>query len=167
MTLSYLGWIPDGDAGTFATLRRMARVANQAQVDPLTVSTAHTIVLPCTPRNTVCYAQRIRAWLAARFQFVPDALDVDTAREPHYLLEQLNRQGVMTGDCDDAAVIAAALGKAIGLPARFQVLRFASQDNAFAHVYAELDTGQGWLDMDVTKPRGPVESPTATVPFDV
>lgn len=169
MTLSYLGWIPEGDPGTWATLKRMAKLANRAQVDPLTVETAHTIVMPCEPRNTDCYATAIRRWLGARFRFVPDALDVETTREPHYLLEQLESwgQGTMTGDCDDVATLGAALGKAVGLPARFTVLAFRSLDDSWGHVYAELETERGWVDLDVTKPRGPVEPPSRMATYDV
>jgi transglutaminase-like putative cysteine protease len=147
----------------------MAKLANRAQVDPLTVETAHTIVVPCTPRNLDCYAGAIRRWLGAHFRFVPDATDVETTREPHYLLEQLESwgQGLMTGDCDDVATLGAALGKAVGMNARFMVLGFRSLENAWGHVYAELESDRGWVDLDVTKPRGPVEPPSRNMTFDV
>lgn len=164
-----LGWLPDGDAGTVATLKRMAKLARRAQADPLTVETAHRIVSGCTPRDADCYAAAIRRWLTASFVFVPDALDVETVREPHYLLEQLFGWGAgrMSGDCDDAATLGAALGKAIGLDARFHVLGFASMGDAYGHVFAELQTGAGWFGLDVTKPRGPVEPASRELFFPV
>jgi transglutaminase-like putative cysteine protease len=163
-----LGWLPSDDGGTVRTLAAMASLANLAQVDPLTVETAHRIALRVPPRDTLGYAQAIRRWLASNFRFVPDALDVETARAPHYLLTMQRQQGgLITGDCDDAAVLGAALGKSLGLRARFRTLAFPSLGNTFGHVYAELETDQGWLDLDVTKPRGPVESASRTLTYPV
>lgn len=168
MTLG-LSWIPSDDAGTRLTLARMADLVNgpEGQADPLVNETAHQIVLRVPPRDTLGYARAIRAWARSRFRFVPDPLDVETLRSPHYMLSHTDHLGgLMMGDCDCAALLA-ALGKAIGLPARFVVLGFSSLDNAWGHVYAELGTDQGWLDLDVTKPRGPVESPSRTMTYDV
>jgi transglutaminase-like putative cysteine protease len=168
VTLSGLSWIPDGDAGTYSTLARMAQVVNLGQINPLTVDAAHRIVSGCRPRDSGCYAYTIRAWLARWFRFVPDALDVETLRTPDYLLQELATRGAMTGDCDDAAVLGAALGKAVGLPARFVVLGFASAGDAFGHVYAQLQTQAGnWVSLDVTKPRGPLEPPSRTLAYDI
>lgn len=165
--LAFLGWIPTGDAGIRATIEKMAGFANAAQADPLTVETAHRIVRTCRARDTRCNGLRIRAWLAGNFRFVPDSVDVETFRTPEYLLHQLAEWGYMTGDCDCAATLGAALGKAIGMPARFVVLGFPSMSDAYGHVYAELETDSGWVDLDVTKPRGPVESASRTLLYDV
>lgn len=167
MTLAYLGWIPQGDAGTLATLRKMRDRAVLAQVDPLTMDTAHRIVVGETPRNTEGYALAIREWLRDNFRFVPDSRDVDTMRDPHKLLLQLAADGKMTGDCDDLAMLAAAFGLAVGLTPRFTVLGFPSMQDQYGHVYAELETDRGWVAIDTTKPRGPVETPSRTLEFPV
>lgn len=166
MTVAYLGWVaPWDNSRTF--LRKMAQTANQAQVDPLTVETAHRIVRGETPRNDTGYALAIRQWLRDNFRFVPDQRDVDTTREPHYLLLELARDGKMTGDCDDLAVLGAALGLAVGLSPRFKVLEFPSLENQAGHVYAELETSSGWVDLDTTKPRGLLEQPSRILVYPV
>jgi transglutaminase-like putative cysteine protease len=141
-----------GDAQTRATLRIMRDVANQSLVDPAVVETAIDIVRYVDGRNTVQLARSIRAWLADRIRFLPDPLvDGDFLRTPRFLLNEIHSYGFARADCDDTATLAAALGKAAGLPARFVVLAFFDRRAPYAHVFTELETAEGWLECDVTE----------------
>lgn len=145
-------WIPGGDLGAMQTLREMRRLVNESLYQPLLINTAHEIVTPCRARDTGCQAAAIRAWLAAHFRFVPDPRGVELLRTPAVLLEWIEQQGFVTGDCDDAAVLAAALGKAVGLMASFVVVGFRTTGAPFTHVFTLLRTRDGWAEMDVTRP---------------
>lgn len=68
------------------------------------------------------------------------------------MLQKIFKEGAANGDCDDVAILGAALGMAVGLPASFVLVGF-DRNEPFQHVYTELYTGlQGWAEMDVTAP---------------
>lgn len=67
------------------------------------------------------------------------------------MLNEWRLWGYATGDCDDAAILSAALALAMGLPVRWVLLGF-SPGGAYRHVYAEACQGGRWVDFDVTKP---------------
>ena len=94
---------------------------------------------------------RIRAFLAAHVRFQLDPLGVELIRTPSYLLRQIEDTGRAEGDCDDVAVLGAALGMAAGIPARYVLVGLTPGD-PFEHVYAELLTAWGPVDLDTTRP---------------
>lgn len=96
----------------------------------------------------------IRDWLKDRVKFLRDARDAEQNFEVTWMLKQIEHYGFVNVDCDDAAVLAAALGKSIGLRARFVCAAFGSKLAGFAHVWTDLSSPIGkpdWLDMDVTR----------------
>lgn len=140
------------DAQTRATLRTMRDVAIRAARSPRVVETAVRIVRGVSGRDFTSMAAEIRQWLEEHIRFIPDPrIDGEVLRTPRYLLEQIDREGQAAGDCDDVATLAAALGKSVGLRARFVVLAFAP-GGPFRHVFTELHTPRGWREMDVTEP---------------
>jgi transglutaminase-like putative cysteine protease len=154
-----------GDAGTLDDLSVMVGLVNQSLVNPLVVSTARTLAVNSAPaRDQYRQAIGIRSWLARYFRFVDDPAGLELLRDPENLLREYFATGRMIGDCDEAAVLGAALGKAIGIPAYFTVLAFAESDGGsgmFSHVFASLLTDDGRsVSLDVTKPPGSVPAPT-------
>lgn len=102
--------------------------------------------------------------MAARFRFLRDPAGVELVHHPRVLLDRLRKEGYVQGDCDDAAILGAALGKVIGLPARFVVVGFRGPRGPLTHVYAEVSDGSRWVDLDVTAPaQGFVVPPTRRV----
>lgn len=95
----------------------------------------------------------IRAWIVSRFQFVRDPRNVELLKSPRYMVREWERTGRITGDCDDAAILGAALSLACGYCVRWVLLGF-HPGAPFKHVYAEASpTGRDpWTDYDVTKP---------------
>lgn len=148
-----------GDYGARQTLRRMRDLVNRSLTVPLVVETANGIAALVPPRDYVGIAKAIRSWMTQRFRFVRDPLGVELLRDPVYQLNQLSTLGYISGDCDDAAVLGAALAKSVGIGARFVAVSF--QPGApLVHVYTVLtgrmDGGIGSLgpgiDLDVTRP---------------
>ncbi len=105
-----------------------------------------------------CQFDALRAWLVTVWRFVRDPAAVELVHRPERLLDEYSCQGYIDGDCDDAAVLGASLGKAVGFPARYVVLGFHGPRSLFTHVYTELMVRPGlWGDLDVTRPpRRPV-----------
>lgn len=147
---------PPGDGLTLRTLEEMRRVARRAAADPVIVAAAVDAVRHVDGRDRRALALAIRDWLATRIAFLADpAIDGDVLRTPRHLVGEVALYGRARGDCDDVATLAAALGLAVGLRARYVVLAWGRPGDVRApwrHVYAELWTGDGWQELDVTAP---------------
>ena len=101
----------------------------------------------------------IRRWLAAHWRFVSDPVTAELLQDPRTTLRTIlepGGPGEASGDCDDAALLGAALGMAVGLPVRWRVLGFAGNGGTYGHVMGYLWTGGRWLDLDVTRPLSPL-----------
>lgn len=145
----------------------MQALVNRSTRHPLVVNTARRIVAPLGRTDVVHQWRAIRAWLAARWQFVPDPADVETVMTPPEQLARYRQDGVLRGDCDDAATLAAAFVKALGMRARFVVLGFFSPRDPYRHVYAEVQGPEGWLDFDITRGSGVHPTPVRAATVEV
>lgn len=142
-------WIPAGHLGIEWTVRRMRRLVAASLGSPLLVASARNIV--GRSQSSTEAAERIRAFLESGVRFTFDPRGVELLKPPDMMLEEIEQRGEAVGDCDDVAVLGAALGRAIGLPARFVLLAFA-HGAPFEHVYTELLTEGGWRELDTTRP---------------
>jgi transglutaminase-like putative cysteine protease len=140
-----------GDLGAWQTLRKMRALVNASLTDPVVVAAAKEAVAACAAGDYECNAFQVGYWLGERFQFVRDPVDVELLHEPRYMLDAITSRGFFQGDCDDAAVLGAALGKAIGLRARLRAIGF-DKVGPFSHVIADVRTPRGWVQLDVTRP---------------
>lgn len=170
MTLISRSTIGFGDYGSAQTLDRMRELVNRSLSVPLVVETANGIAASRPPRDYLGIALAIRHWLASNFRFVRDPVGVELLRDPEYQLRQWMTYGYITGDCDDVAVLGAALGKAVGIGARFVAVGF-QPNRPLVHVFAVLtgrgDGGMGSLgrgvELDVTRPPGTTAKPIRKV----
>lgn len=117
------------------------------QVDhPRIGETARTIV--AGERDPVRAAARLRAWVHDTLikrptASVPNAVQVLESR---------------TGDCNEHAVLLAALARALGLPARV-VAGLVYADGAFLyHAWNEVWVGSGWLSVDPAFDQAPADA---------
>lgn len=143
--------IAGGDVGSMQTLGFMRTLVNKSLVDPHVVAAAKDAVADCPQGDHECNALAVERWLAEHFHFVRDPRGVELLHEPTYMVQVVARRGLFAGDCDDAAVLGAALGKSVGLRARFRAIGFR-RSGPLAHVIADVRTPRGWLPLDVTKP---------------
>lgn len=144
--------IDDGDAGVAQTIGIMQRLVNDSLSDTTVIQAARNIVAGSGSRDYDAQAQAIRAWLLDHFTFVRDPFGQETIGTPKFQLDQIASQYYVQGDCDDVAVLAAALGKAVGMPAVFVTLGFDGPSGPFSHVYTALFGRTTWHSMDVTRP---------------
>ena len=147
--------IPNGDDGTVATLREMARLVREDVIHPLVRELAASIIKPIGVFDTLAWCEAIRAWCAAYVQFVRDPSDRELLHSPEAMVRQWRETHRILGDCDDAAILAAALAVSVGCRARFVAAAFLDKRNPFGHVWAEIapptGTGDGWIECDVTR----------------
>jgi hypothetical protein len=144
---------PPGVA-TSQTIAGMVKLVRESLTEPDVREQAHSIVRGCDGRDYGCQFRSLRAWLARVWRFRRDPWGVEWVTAPLRQLAYIRASGTMRGDCDDAAVLGAALGMALGFAARFVLLGFEPSPKVWAHVYTELLVpGLGWQDVDVTRPR--------------
>lgn len=136
-----------GVAATFDTLNRMRRLVRSSSAQPIVRWTAQHIVAGQGPRVADQVAA-LREWLAGNVEFLRDPRGVEHLTAPADLLAEGYQRGLMQGDCDDIAMLGAALGMAIGLPARFYVVG----RQRYEHVFTALGTPDGseWWQLDTS-----------------
>jgi len=102
------------------------------------------------------YVEGVRHFVTSSMVLVgePDELVVS----PRVMLSNILERGRTYGDCDDAAVLVAALLYAIGIRSRFKAIAQAP-DGSYQHVFTEYNFGGGWIPLDTTNLSPPVYLP--------
>ena len=144
--------LPGGGQQTVVTLGRMAELVRQGMTDATVRDVALSIVSGCRERDDRCQLARLRTWLKRRWVFQRDPHAVEWTTSPAKQLAIIRAQGMMRGDCDDAAVLGATLGAALGFAPRFVVLGWLGDRGPYSHVFTELQARGQWFDLDVTRP---------------
>jgi transglutaminase-like putative cysteine protease len=158
-------WNAPGDTGNRDTAANMAAMARSRRSDPAVSAAWVDIAGQVVPPTTYDEGMMLRSWLAQHFQFQRDPTgtgvfggteELELLQDPLLMLQQITQSYVARGDCDDAAILGAAL--ALGAPVPFSGVRFAlvglDANQPYEHVYAEILTSRGWLDLDVTRRAG-------------
>jgi transglutaminase-like putative cysteine protease len=121
------------------------------------------VVGSVAPRDVGGQIQTIAHWLDAHFRYLSDPVGVELLRDPGGAFTEIRQRGYTQGDCDEAAMLAATLGMANGIPARFRALAFYSPTAPYSHVVCDLlGPGRQWIPIDITKPADMEIPPTAT-----
>lgn len=139
---AFLGAIPEGDAGVKATLQIMVGVVRKTKTSLPVVTLARSIVKSCPTKDYVCEAAALQRYVQQKIRYTRDINNVETVQFP----EQTLQMG--TGDCDDMAVLLAALAESVGFPTRFAAIGLSG--GGFEHVLTQLMIpGQGWVSAEV------------------
>lgn len=152
-------YIPPTADGIATTLRTMATMARN------TGSLTHRVAadLDSYARNAgLDFPTYLRGWMAEHWQEYADPFSVELLRSPDLQLHEFLvlrghpgiEHGKMRGDCDDIAVLGAALGLARGFTARYVAVG-TDGTGVPTHVYAELlEMGSmgRWADLDILRP---------------
>ena len=128
----------------------MAELVRNSLADSRVRDQAIELVRMMTITNYTEFARAVSDWVRDHYQTIgePD----ETLIPPAEQIEKIDRNGTVYADCDDAAMLVAALCCAVGLPARFRAV-FPLADGGFSHVFVETDVGVGegkWLALDPT-----------------
>lgn len=143
--------LPSSDIGTYLTIATMRAMVYAEYLTPTVRLTASEIVAGIGGKDSVSQIHAIREWLDAHTEFLRDPDGVEMLHGPVWQVQQIRKNGVVQVDCDDVAMLSAAIGKAIGLRARFVVIAFGG---SYRHVFTELSPRGGapiWIDMDTTR----------------
>jgi transglutaminase-like putative cysteine protease len=147
--------LPSGEAGTDITIEMMARMAmGKYGAGSLRMrELAASIVRDVPEKDVRGEIDAIHRWVQNRLRYVNDPATAEMLVHPESLAFDPD---VRTGDCDDHAMLEAALLAAIGRPTRFVVIARNPRD-AFQHVYLEAHDGREWVPLDpiMKKPQQP------------
>lgn len=148
--------MPDGEAGTRATLKVMASLVRRYRKNIAVRSLALDIVRPVSGhKNFRAMAAALCNWVRNNVQYVRDVNDVETLQTPLKTLD------LMQGDCDDQSTLLAALLEAVGFHTRFTAIK-TSTFGPFIHVLAEAQLGRNtWMPLETTEPWEPGTFPVS------
>lgn len=148
-------WMPGGDFGTYFTLAAMQRLVRDDAPDPTVRRIAIDAIDGTGINDAIGHIVAIRDYLSRHVIFLRDPFGSELLHGPKLLAAKILTEGVVHVDCDDVAMLSAAMGKAIGLRTRFVVVGFRSQNSPYRHVWTEISPGSGnpsWFEMDITRP---------------
>lgn len=146
--------IPDGFAGTTATIKEMARLAREASTDPKFVMWCRSLVSDLPGKDYVGEARRIHDVVKKHVRYVLDPRGMEMVADPRQTLFVEGQ-----GDCDDAACTIAAMALALGHGAAFKTVAVdPDRPDEFSHVYALIGVqkgmGEEWFAADTTQKSG-------------
>jgi hypothetical protein len=160
MTTVTQSTIADGDLGVAQTVAAMAGLVRSSIATPIVRQSVAQILTSIEPGDYLGQAYAVREWLSQHITFLRDPAGVELLHTPEWLIRAIFMSGTAKVDCDDVAILAAALMGAIGWRVAFVTVAFL--DNApFSHIYcsssppvAFLDSGgeQIWIEFDITRP---------------
>lgn len=141
-TTAKLEAIPDGVAGTKATLQLMRRIVRDYKKSMPVRLTAMRIVESAGPKQWVQEARNIQQFVRDRIRYLKDVRGVETIQTPDKTLE------LRQGDCDDKSILTASLLESIGHPTRFVAVSF--MPGIYSHVLVETLIGNKWVPVETT-----------------
>jgi transglutaminase-like putative cysteine protease len=134
-------YIPDGSVGTGLTLEKISQIVGFSLRRPVVRLVALSVLKRANVdgRNNVEVASAIFNFVKNKVRFVPDPVNVETLQCPETTL----RLGY--GDCDDQALLIAALMASVGLSVRFRTVGVNSENHS--HIFTEVFLND-WVSAD-------------------
>lgn len=141
------GPLSPGKAGTVETVRMMRTLVREGVHDVAIRDVARRVIVAANARRPLEQLHALFRFVSDRVPFIRDPHDVELLQAPWVTLR---RRG---GDCDDKAILLAALIQAARLPFRV-LLRVIGADPTnparFSHVYTVASIGGRTIALDAT-----------------
>lgn len=131
----------------------MRQLAIAGEMSPLVREQAAFIVAGLG-RDQLNFAGAIAGWVEQHTRFLYDPLHFEAFTPADDTIALIDARGLAQVDCDDVAILTAALGLSVGLRARFVVVSFYTPTAPYEHVWAELSDAVGavWIPSDPSRP---------------
>jgi len=139
-------WIPGGLSGTRITLKLMRRYVDAAQSNPTVYQLARSIVSRAPGKDHAAEAAALYHWTRRHIAYRWDPAHHEAIQTAE------NTIRMRTGDCDDMAILIAALAESLGLKSRFMVGGY--KQGQYEHVWPEVFAGGRWVALDATEGHG-------------
>jgi len=102
--------------------------------DPAVRRAALDLVQTCYASNYEDFVFGVRSLFCRNFRWIDEPDEMVTP--PGRLLRSISETGCAWGDCDDGAVLSAALFYSVGFSVRFRAI-LEAPDGSFCHVFTE------------------------------
>lgn len=138
--------IPQGVPGVKTTLKLMQTLVRNYKKSPK-IRQAALDILASAGLEQKDYSGEVKAlfdFVRDRIRYVRDIRNVETINTPDSILDNA------AGDCDDKALLLAAMLESVGHPTGFRAVGF--RPGAFSHVLALTRIGPKWVPLDATEP---------------
>jgi len=136
--------IPDGKAGTVATLKIMREVTKAGKRALPVRNLALSLISELPQKDWFNEVKILHRFVRDKIRYVKDIHGIETVQTPEVTL------ALRAGDCDDKSVLLASLLESIGHPTSFVAVGFKPDD--FVHVYVETRIDKTWLPLETTEP---------------
>jgi transglutaminase-like putative cysteine protease len=145
----------DPDQQIQATIGGMRAMVDDAVLNGQVVQRVAKSIAASAPQfDKAAQISALYNWLAAHVRFSRDTFPTEHLRHPEQLIEEIQADGAAGADCDDLAMLAAALLRSMGFNAIF-VVAGRSELGRFEHVFPAFIDGTTIVPMDVQQ-REPV-----------
>ncbi len=98
-------------------------------------------------RNTQQVAEALYRWITHNINYVRDPWNIERIQSPDVTLKQ------KAGDCDDHAILSAALLQTLGIQTGFRILSRTGRN--YDHIYTVFRSPDGWKSFDTTVAKYP------------
>lgn len=153
----------DGWPGTDHTVKTIVRLVNESVTDPVVRRVAENIVRDIPERDKLGEIRAISRFVRSRIRYTGEP--VETIKTPRVLVDEIQRYGKATGDCDDHVVLALALHRMVGTQCDIPVISQRA-DGIANHIYIRCFVpGRGWVTDDLIMKKEPLgwEPPSSKV----
>jgi transglutaminase-like putative cysteine protease len=140
-----LSGIPSGQAGAIATMKQMRSLVRDAIRDPAQQIRECALNILRGVNTFSAQAGAIQAWVQNNIEYRHDPVDVELVQTPQVTLQ------LKAGDCDDQAVLTAALCQATGHPTQFIAVGLGGQP--LSHVLSQTLIGTSWVALETIERR--------------
>jgi len=140
-----LSGIPNGTAGSIATMRAMRQLVRDAIRDPQQKVRESALQILRGVNTFSDQARAIQQWMQSNIEYRRDPPDLELVQTPQVTLQ------LRAGDCDDQTVLTAALLQATGHPTQFIAVGMDGQP--LSHVLTQTLIGTSWVAVETIQNR--------------
>jgi hypothetical protein len=128
--------IPNNDQGNFQTVKEMITDAHRCMRLPLVRSLALKIIEQAgiQSHDFLEECRALAEFVQKYVRYVRDPTGIEQLHSPLYMIDKI-KAGVAQGDCDDQALLLAALLLSVGAQPFFAIVRYRSTTGPFNHIY--------------------------------
>lgn len=138
--------IPEGDAGTAATIQQMARLIDQGMKDPVVHELAARLVRGVRQFDFTGEARSIYEGVRRNVRFTRDIRGKETLHAAPEIIR------LRIGDCDDFTILMCALLGSVGHKCRIVTISaYPAAPDIFSHVYPEVFLDGRWVAVDAAR----------------
>jgi len=129
--------ILDGLPGNMQTVSFMRKIAKERAGHPVVRAFATKIlqIYGTQDHNYKDEALNIGEFVQKHVRYVRDPRDHELLQDPVMMIEQIEKHGFTSGDCDDMALLIATLLLSVGHNPKFRTVRYQNLSGNYNHIY--------------------------------